>query len=73
MKPPPSAAREVSVRDEFPARRGEGYPGTLTAKVVYSLRADGSLAIEYEANPKDPTADVKACLEYLKEQIKQVG
>jgi aldose 1-epimerase len=27
----------------------EGYPGTLTAKVVYSLRADGGLVIDYTA------------------------
>ncbi|HEX9187111.1 MAG TPA: aldose epimerase family protein [Vicinamibacteria bacterium] len=33
----------------------EGYPGTLTAKVVYSLRADGSLAIDYEATTDAPT------------------
>jgi aldose 1-epimerase len=33
----------------------EGYPGTLAAKVVYSLRADGSLAIDYEATTDAPT------------------
>jgi aldose 1-epimerase len=27
----------------------EGYPGTLTAKVIYSLRKDGGLVIEYTA------------------------
>jgi aldose 1-epimerase len=27
----------------------EGYPGTLTAKVVYSLRSDGGLVIDYTA------------------------
>jgi aldose 1-epimerase len=33
----------------------EGYPGTLTAKVVYSLRKDGGLAIEYTATTDAPT------------------
>jgi aldose 1-epimerase len=33
----------------------EGYPGTLTAKVVYSLRADGGLVIDYTATTDAPT------------------
>lgn len=33
----------------------EGYPGTLTAKVFYSLRADGGLAIDYSATTDAPT------------------
>jgi aldose 1-epimerase len=33
----------------------EGYPGTLTAKVVYSLRADGGLVIDYSATTDAPT------------------
>jgi aldose 1-epimerase len=33
----------------------EGYPGTLTAKVVYSLRKDGGLAIDYTATADAPT------------------
>lgn len=33
----------------------EGYPGTLTAKVVYSLRADGGLVIDYTATSDAPT------------------
>jgi aldose 1-epimerase len=33
----------------------EGYPGTLTATVVYSLRADGGLAIDYTATTDAPT------------------
>jgi aldose 1-epimerase len=33
----------------------EGYPGTLTAKVVYSLRADGGLVIDYTARSDAPT------------------
>jgi aldose 1-epimerase len=33
----------------------EGYPGTLTARVVYSLRKDGGLAIDYSATTDAPT------------------
>jgi aldose 1-epimerase len=33
----------------------EGYPGTLTAKVVYSLRADGGLVLDYTATTDAPT------------------
>jgi aldose 1-epimerase len=33
----------------------EGYPGTLTATVVYSLRADGGLWIDYAATTDAPT------------------
>jgi len=33
----------------------EGYPGTLTAKVVYSMQKDGGLAIDYAATTDAPT------------------
>lgn len=33
----------------------EGYPGTVTAKVVYSLRSDGGLVIDYTATTDAPT------------------
>jgi aldose 1-epimerase len=33
----------------------EGYPGTLTASVVYSLREDGGLVIDYSATTDAPT------------------
>jgi len=32
-----------------------GFPGTLSAKVVYSLRADGGLVIDYTASSEAPT------------------
>ncbi len=33
----------------------EGYPGTLTTRVVYSLRGDGGLVIDYTATTDKPT------------------
>ena len=33
----------------------EGYPGTLSAKVVFSLRADGGLVMDYSATTDAPT------------------
>ena len=33
----------------------EGYPGTLTARVVYSLTADGGLRLDYSATTDAPT------------------
>jgi aldose 1-epimerase len=33
----------------------EGYPGTLTGKVVYALRQDGGLVIDYTAQSDAPT------------------
>jgi aldose 1-epimerase len=33
----------------------EGYPGTLTARVVYSLTADGGLRLDYSATSDAPT------------------
>jgi aldose 1-epimerase len=55
-------ARVVSAPDgealelTYVSRDGEeGYPGTMTAKVVYSLRADGGLVIDYSATTDAPT------------------
>jgi len=42
-------------------------------KALKEVKFKGYIAIEYEASENDPTADVKACLTYLKEQIKKVG
>jgi aldose 1-epimerase len=33
----------------------EGYPGNLTARVVYSMRADGGLVLDYTATTDAPT------------------
>ncbi len=41
---------------EYVSRDGEeGYPGTLTVKVVYSLRKDGGLVIDYTGTTDRPT------------------
>jgi sugar phosphate isomerase/epimerase len=42
-------------------------------KALREVKFAGYISIEYEANPQDPTADVKKCLEYFKEQVKKLG
>jgi aldose 1-epimerase len=56
------AARVVARKDgdalelTYASRDGEeGYPGALTARVVYSLREDGGLVIDYRATTDAPT------------------
>lgn len=46
-------------------------PGVI--KALKEVKFKGYISIEYEAKPEDPTADVKACLAYLKKAIKDVG
>ncbi len=41
-------------------------------KALKAVKFKGYIAIEYEASPKDPTAEVKKCLEYMKEKIKEL-
>jgi inosose dehydratase len=40
-------------------------------KALKAAKFKGYIAVEYEANEANPTEDVKACLEYLKEQAKK--
>jgi sugar phosphate isomerase/epimerase len=42
-------------------------------KALREVKFDGYLSLEYEANPKNPTPDMAACLEVLREAIKQTG
>ncbi len=42
-------------------------------KALKAVKFKGYIAIEYEANENDPTADVKACLAYFKEAVKKAG
>jgi inosose dehydratase len=42
-------------------------------KALKEVDFKGYIAIEYEHNPKDPSKDVKECLDYLKQSIQKVG
>jgi sugar phosphate isomerase/epimerase len=46
-------------------------PGVL--KALQEVKFGGYISIEYEANPDDPSADVKKCVAYLKDAIKKLG
>lgn len=49
-------SREVAVELTYISPDGEeGYPGTLTAKVTYTLTDDNELRIDYEATTDKPT------------------
>jgi inosose dehydratase len=39
-------------------------------KALHDVKFKGMACIEYEAKPEDPSADVRACLEVIKEQVK---
>lgn len=44
--------------------------------ILQALRAvkfKGTISIEYEAKPEDPSADVKACVEIFKESVKKLA
>jgi sugar phosphate isomerase/epimerase len=40
-------------------------PGVL--KALRDVKFQGLISIEYEANPSDPSPDVRACLQVVKE------
>lgn len=42
-------------------------------KALREVKFKGYISIEYEANPNDPSADVKACLEVFRESVKNLG
>jgi sugar phosphate isomerase/epimerase len=44
-------------------------PAVLAA--LKEVKFNGLISIEYEANPKEPTADVKACVQVIKESVKK--
>jgi sugar phosphate isomerase/epimerase len=46
-------------------------PGVLRA--LREVKFQGTIAIEYEANPKDPTPDVQACLDVFKESVRKIS
>jgi sugar phosphate isomerase/epimerase len=46
-------------------------PGVL--KALKDVGFTGYVSIEYEANPDDPTADVRKCVAYLKDAAGKLG
>ena len=50
-----------------PSRRAGGPQGPARSEV------QGLHRIEYEANPNEPTADVKACVDVFKEAVKKLA
>ena len=46
-------------------------PGVL--KALREVGFTGAISIEYEANPRDPDKDVRACVEVVKDSVKKLG
>jgi inosose dehydratase len=46
-------------------------PGVLQA--LRDIKFTGLISIEYEAHPKDPVKDVRACVEVVKESVKKIS
>ncbi len=46
---------------------------TAVLKALKAVKFAGLISIEYEAKADNPTADVKACLDYMKGAIKKLG
>lgn len=46
-------------------------PGVL--KALREVKFKGYIAIEYEANPSDPSADVQKCVAYVQDAVKKLG
>lgn len=42
-------------------------------KALREVKFNGMISIEYEANAANPSADVKACVEVVKESVKKLG
>ena len=46
---------------------------TEVLKALREVKFKGTLSIEYEASPNDPSKDVKACIEVFKESVKKLA
>lgn len=42
-------------------------------KALRDVKFKGTISIEYEANPQDPSKDVQACVDIFKETVKKLG
>ncbi|MBA4187503.1 MAG: hypothetical protein C0467_05735 [Planctomycetaceae bacterium] len=42
-------------------------------KALKDVKFEGAVCIEYEANPSDPSPDMKKCVEYVRETVKKLG
>ena len=42
-------------------------------RTLREVRFNGYIAIEYEANPNDPSRDVRACLDVFRESVRAIG
>lgn len=42
-------------------------------KALREVKFKGMISIEYEANPQEPSSDVRACLEVFKESVKKLA
>jgi sugar phosphate isomerase/epimerase len=64
--------KTTNTRDSSNVVIGKGHldvVGLFKALRQVKFPADGALSLEYEANPKNPIEDMKACLEVAKEAI----
>ncbi len=55
---------------------GQGHlnvDAVMDALVAVNFPADGALSLEYEENPKDPIADIKACFAIAESSIERVN
>lgn len=46
---------------------------TEVLRALREVRFAGYIAIEYEANPNDPSPDVRACLDVFRESVRRLG
>jgi inosose dehydratase len=42
-------------------------------RTLREVRFNGYISIEYEANPNDPSPDVRACLDVFRESVRALG
>ena len=42
-------------------------------KALRAVKFTGTISIEYEANPANPSADVQACVDIIKESVKKLA